>query len=76
MNGPDGIPGRMLRASAEQLTGVFKDIFNLSLAQAVVPTSFKTAPIVPVPKDKALNDPPTAETGQPRTPSSWHSTLP
>ncbi|MGL5293142.1 MAG: hypothetical protein ACRC9V_05165, partial [Aeromonas sp.] len=27
--GPDGIPGRVLRACAEQLAGVFTDIFNL-----------------------------------------------
>ena len=48
--GTDGIPGRVLRPCAEQLAGVFADIFNLSLAQAVVPTIFKTATIVPVPK--------------------------
>ncbi len=27
--GPDGIPGRVLRACAFQLAGVFTDIFNL-----------------------------------------------
>ncbi|KAK3564955.1 hypothetical protein QTP86_031109, partial [Hemibagrus guttatus] len=31
--GPDGIPGRVLRACADQLARVFTDIFNLSLAQ-------------------------------------------
>ncbi len=30
--GPDGIPGRVLRACAFQLAGVFTDIFNLSLS--------------------------------------------
>ncbi|KAI4877716.1 hypothetical protein NFI96_022799 [Prochilodus magdalenae] len=57
--GPDEVPGRVLKACAEQLAGVFTDIFNLSLAQAVVPTIFKTATIVPVPKHStasALND--------------------
>ncbi|CDR00746.1 unnamed protein product [Oncorhynchus mykiss] len=29
--GPDGLPGRVLRACADQLAGVFTDIFNLSL---------------------------------------------
>jgi hypothetical protein len=29
---PDGIPSRVLRACADQLTGVFMDIFNLSLS--------------------------------------------
>ena len=48
--GSDGIPRHVLRASAEQLTGVFPDIFNLSLAQVAVPACFKTTSIVPVPK--------------------------
>ncbi len=30
--GPDGIPGRVLRACTFQLAGVFTDIFNLSLS--------------------------------------------
>ncbi|KAM3866985.1 putative E3 SUMO-protein ligase RNF212 [Diretmus argenteus] len=38
--GPDGIPGRVLRPGAGQLTEVLSDIFNLSLAQAAVPTCF------------------------------------
>ena len=57
--GPDGIPGRVLRNCAEQLTPVLTDIFNLSLAQAVVPACFKTTTIVPVPKHSSavsLND--------------------
>lgn len=48
--GPDAIPGRVLRACADQLAPVFMEIFNLSLAQAVVPTCFKQSIIVPVPK--------------------------
>ncbi|KAI3374117.1 hypothetical protein L3Q82_005936 [Scortum barcoo] len=48
--GPDGILGRVLRACAEKLAGVFTDIFNLSLAQTAVPACFKTTLIVPVPK--------------------------
>ncbi|KAI5617022.1 gastrula zinc finger protein XlCGF28.1-like [Silurus asotus] len=58
-SGPDNIPGRILRACAEQLAGVFTDIFNLSLAQAAVPTCFKCTFIVPVPKHSnptCLND--------------------
>ncbi|KAI2644416.1 RNA-directed DNA polymerase from mobile element jockey [Labeo rohita] len=57
--GPDGIPGRVLRACAEQLAGVFTDIFNMSLAQAAVPACFKSTSIVPVPKHSSptcLND--------------------
>ncbi|KAI2645711.1 RNA-directed DNA polymerase from mobile element jockey [Labeo rohita] len=57
--GPDDIPGRVLRACAEQLAGVFTDIFNMSLAQAAVPACFKSTSIVPVPKHSSptcLND--------------------
>ncbi len=39
--GPDGIPGRVLKACAFQLAGVFTDIFNLSLSMSVVPACFK-----------------------------------
>ncbi len=48
--GPDNIPGRVLRDCAVELTDVFTDIFNISLNQAVVPTCFKAATIIPVPK--------------------------
>ncbi|CDQ89637.1 unnamed protein product, partial [Oncorhynchus mykiss] len=53
---PDGIPSRALRACADQLAGVFTDIFNQSLYQSDVPTCFKGATIVPVPKKAKLND--------------------
>ncbi len=48
--GPDGIPGRELKACAHQLAGVFTDIFNLSLSLSVVSSCFKTA------KTTCLND--------------------
>lgn len=48
--GPDNIPGRVLKACAEELTDVPTDIFNTFLSHAVVPTCFKTTTIVPVPK--------------------------
>ncbi|KAI4895209.1 hypothetical protein NFI96_002983 [Prochilodus magdalenae] len=57
--GPDGIPGRILKVCAHQLTGVFTDIFNRSLSLSVVPACFKLATIVPVPKTAritTLND--------------------
>ena len=57
--GPDGLPGRVLRASADQLTSVFTDIFNLSLSESVIPACFKQTTIVPVPKNTkvtCLND--------------------
>ena len=48
--GPDGIHSHVLRACADQLAGVFADIFNQSFSQSAVPTCFKRATIVPVPK--------------------------
>ncbi|XP_051521146.1 sialidase-4 isoform X1 [Myxocyprinus asiaticus] len=57
--GPDGIPGCVIRACTNQLAGVFTDIFNLYLSLSVVPTCFKMATIVPVPKQSkitCLND--------------------
>uniref|UniRef100_A0A674ASX1 Reverse transcriptase domain-containing protein n=1 Tax=Salmo trutta TaxID=8032 RepID=A0A674ASX1_SALTR len=49
--GPDGLPGCVLKASADQLSSVFTDIFNLSLTESVIPTCFKQTTIVPVPKE-------------------------
>ena len=37
-------------ACADQLTGVFTDIFNQSLSQSADPTCLKMSTIVPVPK--------------------------
>ena len=57
--GPDGLPGLVLRACADQLASVFTDIFNLSLSESVIPTCFKHTTIVPVPKNTkvtCLND--------------------
>lgn len=48
--GPDSIPGSVLKDCAEELTDVFTDIFNISLRQAIVPSGFKAATIIPVPK--------------------------
>ncbi len=57
--GPDGITGHVLRSCAYRLAGLFSSIFNESLANSVVPTSFKKSFIVPVPKNSkpsCLND--------------------
>ena len=54
--GPGGIPSCILRAFANQLAGVFTDIFNLSLSQSAVPTCFKMATIVPVPKNAMVTE--------------------
>ncbi len=52
--GPDGIPGRVLKACAFQLARVFTDIFNLSLSLSVVPACFKKSTIVPIPKKNKI----------------------
>ncbi|KAI3366460.1 hypothetical protein L3Q82_000594 [Scortum barcoo] len=70
--GPDNIPGRVLRECADQLACVLTDIFNTSLSQAKVPTCFKAATIIPVPKKThitSLNDyrPGLLPTGQNRS---------
>ena len=56
---PDGLPGHVLQTCADQLAGVFTDIFNMSLIKSVIPTCFKQTNIVPVPKNTkatCLND--------------------
>jgi hypothetical protein len=39
--GPDRLPGRILRACANQLASIFNDIFNHSLTESVTPICFK-----------------------------------
>ena len=52
--GPEGLPGHVLRACADQLASVFTGIFNLSLTESVIPTYFKQTIIVPVPRNTKL----------------------
>ena len=54
--GRDRIPSRVLRACTDQLAGVITGIFNLSLSQCTVPTCFKMATIVPVPKKAKVTE--------------------
>ena len=53
-SGPDGVPGRVLRGCADQLAEVFTSIFNLSLHLSEVPTCFKQATIIPIPKKSSI----------------------
>jgi hypothetical protein len=46
----------VLRACADQMAGVFMDIFNQSLSQSAVPTCLKRATIVPVPKKAKVTE--------------------
>ncbi len=52
--GPDGVPGRVLKYCAGELTAVLTDLFNISLLQASVPTCLRSATIIPVPKQSAI----------------------
>ncbi|MCI4378698.1 hypothetical protein PGIGA_G00218730 [Pangasianodon gigas] len=57
--GPDNIPWRALRVCSLELADVLTDIYNLSFAQASVPSCFKSTTIVPLPKKNTvtcLND--------------------
>ncbi|XP_037546915.1 janus kinase and microtubule-interacting protein 3-like [Nematolebias whitei] len=57
--GPDGVLGRVLKACALQLAPTFTRIFNLSLAQPVIPPCLKSATIIPLlktPTITSLND--------------------
>ena len=54
--GQDGIPRHVLRVCADQLAGVFADIFNRSLSQYVIHTCFKMAIVVPVPKKAKITE--------------------
>ena len=45
----NGVPGTVLRECAPQLTPILTRIFNLSLAQAVIPPCLKSTTIIPVP---------------------------
>lgn len=53
--GPDNIPGRALKACADELTDVLTDIFNISLCQTTVSRCFKTSIIVPVAKKATVS---------------------
>ena len=53
--GPDGIPGAVIKACADQLAGILTKIFNLSLAHATVPKCLKATIIVPIPKKPAID---------------------
>ncbi|CAB4040147.1 Hypothetical predicted protein, partial [Paramuricea clavata] len=50
-SGPDGIPGRLLKAIATEITPSLTKVFNLSLCSGKVPSAWKTALITPILKE-------------------------
>ena len=55
-SGPDKICGNVLRSCFYELAGIFTTLFNLSLRQSNIPTTWKTAEIIPVPKKPMFTD--------------------
>ena len=53
--GPDGISGRMLRATAPSIAKTLSKIFNISLTQGKIPTAWKALNINPIPKSKDIS---------------------
>jgi hypothetical protein len=52
----DGIPGRILKLSADVVSPSLTKIFNLSLIQGIYPDDWKIAKVVPVFKNGTRND--------------------
>lgn len=48
--GPDGLSGQLLKVLAEELAPAWTPLFQLSVDSGVIPSSWKKAVIVPVPK--------------------------
>ncbi|XP_068691417.1 uncharacterized protein [Montipora foliosa] len=55
-NGPDNIPGWLLKENADILACPVSDILNYSSREGHLPSSWKHAELVPVPKQKPLRD--------------------
>lgn len=48
--GPDGIPSKLIKEFAYEFSVPFADIINCSLREGIVPTQWKKAIVVPIPK--------------------------
>ena len=54
--GPDGIPGWLLKENADVLAASVAEILNASYSESRLPTCWKEADVVPVPKEKPIKD--------------------
>ena len=54
--GPDGIPSWLLKENADLLAGSITDIINCSYREGCLPTSWKKADVVAIPKQKPVKD--------------------
>ena len=55
-NGPDNISGWLLKEYADILAGPVSDILNYSYREGCLPSSWKHADVVPVPKQKPVRE--------------------
>ena len=55
-NGPDGIPGWLLKENADLFADPIKEILNSSYREGHLPQSWKFADIVPIPKQKPVKN--------------------
>lgn len=53
--GPYGVTGMVLKVCADQLSGVFTKILNLSLSKSIVPSCLKSVTIIPLPNKTVIN---------------------
>ena len=54
--GPDGVPGWLLKENADLFAQPVADILNCTFQEARLPSSWRDADIVPVPKEKPIRD--------------------
>ena len=54
--GPDGIPAWLIKENADLLLAPITNIINSSFSEGRLPTSWKRADIVPIPKQKQVRD--------------------
>ena len=47
-SGPEGIPCRILKECASEISPILTDIFNLSITSTSLPDDWKTADVAPV----------------------------
>ena len=52
--GPDNVPALMLKEDAACIAAPLASIFNCSLREGILPTVWKSANIIPLPKTKPL----------------------
>ena len=55
-HGPDSIPGWVLKENADLLAEPIADILNSSYREGRLPSSWKEADVVPVPKQRPVQD--------------------